>query len=403
MKIKTNEIIYREDLYPRFKPNQATIQKYSDSVEYLPPIKLNQNKILIDGFHRWKAFMLAGHTEIPYEEVHTESEKELKKLAYQLNSNHGLQLSVDEKRRFAIDMIGDMRVEDIAKILGLNISRVNELTRDKREDLKQQRDRKIVDLYLKAYNTQQTISDILGVDQATIARIIDNMQNTIIGKMHKDFKPYLYNIWNLQKQDNDRKYFGAFPEVFMENLLYYHTEPLDIVFDPFGGGGTTIDVCKSMFRRYYVSDRVVTPGRENEILQHDINNGLPENLPKPKLAFIDPPYWRQAEGKYSQDAEDLGNMSLDDFNESMLCLFNSLSERGVKYIAVVIQPTQYKNGFDWVDHIFYFNEMLSDYKICMRYILPYSTEQYKPQVINKAKERNECLSLNRDLVVWKIK
>ena len=52
----------------------------------------------------------------------------------------------------------------------------------------------------------------------------------------KDFKPLLYNIWNTPKQDNDRKHFGAFPVVFMENLLYYHTDPSDIVYDPFGGG-----------------------------------------------------------------------------------------------------------------------------------------------------------------------
>ena len=58
MNIKTTDIIYREDLYPRFQPNQTIIQKYSDSIEHLPPIKLDQHNILIDGFHRWKAFQL---------------------------------------------------------------------------------------------------------------------------------------------------------------------------------------------------------------------------------------------------------------------------------------------------------------------------------------------------------
>jgi ParB-like chromosome segregation protein Spo0J len=65
---------FRQDLYPRFEPNQALIQKYSDSIGFLPPIKINQHNILIDGFHRWKAYQLAGLAEIPCEVTETASE-----------------------------------------------------------------------------------------------------------------------------------------------------------------------------------------------------------------------------------------------------------------------------------------------------------------------------------------
>lgn len=41
----------------------------------------------------------------------------------------------------------------------------------------------------------------------------------------------------------------------MDNLLYLYTEPFDVVVDPFAGGGSTIDVCRKRFRRYWVSDR----------------------------------------------------------------------------------------------------------------------------------------------------
>ena len=152
-KIKASEIVYREDLYPRFEPSQATIQKYSDSTDHLPPIKLNQNNILIDGFHRWKAFMLAGINEIPYETIETESEKELKKLAYQLNSNHGLQLKNDEKKRFAQEMYGEMTVKAMANVLGVSEKSIERWTSTQAEAVKAERDRKIVDLYLKAKMT----------------------------------------------------------------------------------------------------------------------------------------------------------------------------------------------------------------------------------------------------------
>ena len=400
--MKLSDIVYREDLYPRFEPNQATIQKYSDSIDYLPPIKVNQNNILIDGFHRWKAFQLSGRVDIPHEVIQTESEKDLKRLAYQLNSNHGLQLSNDEKRRYAQEMYGDMTVKALSDVLGVSEKSIQRWTETQAKAAKEERDRRIVELYLRAWNTQESIADVLGVDsKQTVSNIVDSSKKRQLSEFGQAFTPLLYNLWNLPKQDNDRKHFGAFPVAFMQNVLHYHTEPLDIVFDPFGGGGTTADVCKQMFRRYYVSDRKVIPGRESDIREHDIKDGLPEDMPKPALAFLDPPYWAQAEGMYSDDAEDLGNMTLEQFNESMTALLKALEDRKVERIAAVIQPTQYKNEWTWTDHVFDFDKMLTKYRIEARYILPYSTQQYLPQMVNKAKEENICLSTYRDLIVWR--
>jgi DNA modification methylase len=218
----------------------------------------------------------------------------------------------------------------------------------------------------------------------------------------QNFEPYLYNIWKQKNQDNNNEdHFGSFPLTYMKNLLYYHTEPLDIIFDPFAGGGTTVDTCKEMFRRYYCTDRKVRAGREKEIKKHDIKEGLPDNLPKPDLTFLDPPYWKQAEGKYSNSEDDLGNMKLNEFYESIQKLFNQLVDRGSKKIALVIQPTQYANDFNFEDHVMKFNQMLSNkYEIEMRYILPYSTQQYNAQMVEKAKEKKECLALHRDLIIW---
>ena len=41
----------------------------------------------------------------------------------------------------------------------------------------------------------------------------------------------------------------------VDNLLYLFTEPFGIVVDPFGGGASTITVCKKRMRRYWVSER----------------------------------------------------------------------------------------------------------------------------------------------------
>jgi len=189
----------------------------------------------------------------------------------------------------------------------------------------------------------------------------------------------------------------------MENLLYYQTKPLDIIYDPFAGNGTTVDICKKWFRRYYCSDLIVKPGREKDILQHDIKSGIQDDLQKPNLVFLDPPYWKQAEKMYSDLDTDLGNMDLDLFNKTMELFLNEVKKRKIEKVAIVIQPTQYKNNFCWTDHIFDFNSMLPDYEIKTRYILPYSTQQYNAQMVEKAKELNQCLCLHRDLVVWGLK
>ena len=176
MKIKTSEVVFRDDLYPRFQPNQAIIEKYSDSIEFLPPIKLDQHKILIDGFHRWKAFQLAGVLEIPFEEINVASEKELKKLAYQLNSNHGLQLSSDEKKRYAQEMFGDLTIKEMASLLGVSEQSIQRWTKTQAEALKAERDRKIIELYLKAWNTQESVAEVIGVGVSTINDIINKFE-----------------------------------------------------------------------------------------------------------------------------------------------------------------------------------------------------------------------------------
>jgi len=68
------------------------------------------------------------------------------------------------------------------------------------------------------------------------------------------------------------------PPQVVENLLWFYTEPGDIVFDPFAGGGTTIDVAKRMGRRVWSSDRKPsTPTLP--IHQHDITTGWPDGAP----------------------------------------------------------------------------------------------------------------------------
>ena len=246
--------------------------------------------------------------------------------------------------------------------------------------------KRTVNRYIRAYkDKEEDIKKIWGHDKSgTLATQINEYK--------------IYNIWNLLPGDKD--YFGHFPSMYMKNLLHKHTDENDLVYDPFAGAGTTIDICKEMNRQYYCSD--LNPQRD-DISQWDIGMGLPSDLPKIDFVFLDPPYWIQAEGMYSEDKCDLGNMALEDFYMNMEYLLDELKRVQAPRIAIVIQGTQYKNNMHYEDHFAEFHTMLyKKYKIEMRYILPYSTQQYNAQMVIRAKEENKCLVLHRDLTIWRI-
>ena len=102
----------------------------------------------------------------------------------------------------------------------------------------EERNRRIIELYLRAVNTQEAIAEAVGITQKAVSNIIEGFSKNATcreitkkwnlpasDKDHDSTQPYLYNIWNQKDQDNAVKHFGAFPEVYMENLLYYYTEP----------------------------------------------------------------------------------------------------------------------------------------------------------------------------------
>ena len=50
---------------------------------------------------------------------------------------------------------------------------------------------------------------------------------------------------------------------------------------------------------------------EEKVHKCDIKDGVPKDLPSPKLVFLDPPYWKHAEGKYSNDPDDLAKHAIE--------------------------------------------------------------------------------------------
>ena len=407
MKQQIKDIIIRMDLYPRFEVNPRKVEEYAENIEKLPPVLTNQNNILIDGLHRLKAHRQVGLKEIEVIVEKTASENDLYLRAIETNAKHGLQLSYKDKKSIAVTLYDSKNREQIIKSLSISGSCFDKWTQNKRQQMEEELKEKINNLYLKC-KTQQEISKEVNLSEARISQILKKFLNNNKFTEIKDFKPFLFNIWNPPK-DNQITYFGNNPQSFTENLLYCYTKPFDVVYDPFAGGGPTIDACKKFLRRYYVADRKPIPSREEEIRKQDIKDGLPKDLPgNIKLVFLDPPYWKQAENQYSKDKEDLANMSLNDFYNTLMNFLKQVKKKLAKdgVIALIMSATQWKmENYQRIDHAFEITKQIEQlgFEIEQRIICPYSTEQYNARQVDIAKEKRIYLNLCRDLIIFKLK
>ena len=55
MKIKIEDIIIKDDCYPRFQINESIVREYAENIDVLPTICINTDNILIDGRLRLEA------------------------------------------------------------------------------------------------------------------------------------------------------------------------------------------------------------------------------------------------------------------------------------------------------------------------------------------------------------
>ena len=343
-------------------------------------------------------------------------EVELLRLAIQANSKHGWQLNEKDKKAAALRLYASatgITKDEIAATLSVNKRSVQRYLSDIDKQVRQQQKQQVLDLYMSCH-TQHEIADKLNIPQQTTADTIktvtENGQlshfgNSLAFDKDQDFTPPLYDIWNFGKLSNDVSHFGNSEQRIVDNLLYLYTDPLDIVVDPFAGGGSTIDVCLKRLRRYYVSDRKPIPARADQIRPLDVVQSLPDlgsRWSEVSLTYLDPPYWRQSLNKYSQDAEDLANMSLEDFTDNLAKVVQGIGKKQSKgVIALLIQPTMYAcvENKPTANHVMDLVKAVKmDLKTCIS--CPYSTEQYNSTQVEWAKDNNQLLCLTRQLIVW---
>ena len=394
MKVSIDEIQVLEEVYPRDSFDNETVNNYCMNVDKLPPIVVSNEKILIDGYHRLLAHKLAEKMDIEAEFMDVPRDRILWE-ATRLNSRHGKQLSRAEKRRLSRHFYENngCTQQAISDVLAVSPSTVSNWLTDLVQQAKEEQKRQITDLYLRCL-TQREIADKIGYSQRGVSETIQKVKSELLDNPIVPESRQLFNVWNFSGRE--KKYGldckGKIPGQIIENILYYYTAPFDIVVDPMVGGGTTIDVCKVMYRRYRAYD--IKPLRD-DIASHDIRNGFPDECKNCDLIFLDPPYYNgmddEAEcfkdlGEFYQFIGQLAKNSFKAIRENGIVslLMLSRDNKGHDTLSVKCAKIFLDTKFDCIDHI----------------SSPLTTQSASAQEVVTAKKNRRLLGRNRDLYIF---
>lgn len=405
MKIAIDKIKVSAESYPRESLDSETVNNYRLNLEHLPPIVLTKDLILVDGYHRLTAHKIANVSEIDVDEALLDiPESEIFAEAVRRNAFHGRPLSINEKRKAARRLFDNSHEEEsaIALMLGVGKSQIYEWTKDIRTQRKNERDQQILDLYLACY-TQEEIAEKVKISQKAVSNIIVDSKNSIGGKITTPDSLQYYNVWNFGQCDERygiKGFPGRIPGQIIENLLYYYTEPFDLVVDPMTGSGTAIDVCKAFYRRYLAYD--IKPVRQ-DIKPHDIRQGFPEKAKGCQLIFLDPPYWRLKNTEYAEESISAGSYTdwLVFISELASLCHNTL--KAGAFVAFLIEPF-----FDRETEKHFVDLAIDSYNLFIKHNLvevqrisvplPVSTISINDQKYGTS--NHILLDLNRDLLVF---
>jgi len=354
MKIQIAKIHLDKALYPRDDLDNPTVSRYRLALDLLPPIKVWQegkdNYILVDGYHRLVAHQIEGQKEIeanvldiPKEEIMLEAVK--------LNAKHGLQLDSNEKTRLAIMLFeeyeGKITETQIAQMLSISQSTISNWLKVPKHKKDEERKIEALDKYLNylSYPSQDSVAIDLGVTDKTIS----NWLRAFINSNKITDAPetlQLTTIWDFPRCDPQYgiDYPGRMPGQVVENLLWYYTNPFDIVLDPTAGGGTTLDVCRQYYRRYIGYD--LNPIEAKGIRYNNALEGIPLKDSLCDFILFDPPYWNQK--KYTEHKDDLSNLQIEGFLEAVEKVFvesKRLLKNGGKVAFIISGENNKEVGF----------------------------------------------------------
>ena len=451
-KIKIEQIKIDKTIYPRQQQDSRLIKEFADAMRggaVFPPIILEEKSHrLLDGLHRLKAAESIGCYEIDATLQKIPENICPKLFCLSLSSKHGLRPSGKEKEIAAqeqylafpgtpnkkiAEMLG-VSEETIAKYLESLIAKHEENVRsvilrlDKLGWTQEEIAAKLQELWPEAKGTSQdSISNLLreNLNSGFLVKIDLRLPAEEIAKrlglpeilawaikldgkkdMERmeilDINIQPYDVWNFGSCHElfGFEYPGRIPGQILAHVLYFFTNPGDLVLDPMAGSGTTQDACLVMGRKCYAYD-IENSGQRPDVILHNLKNGWPDRIKKARFIFWDPPYFQKKDSDYATGS--ISNLSRIDylkFFKSSLQEASSVVKKGTKLGLLM---SDFDDLTDSTAGIFIWDyaDILrnSEWKLKRQIQIPLSTQQVHPDIVLKFRESKRLARLERYLII----
>jgi hypothetical protein len=450
-------VVWDPRIYPRQKWSTATIERYAEALEAgdeFPPLVLEQGTSrLLDGKHRLEAYKKAGRAEIAVDWHAVPEGSSPKRYAARLSARHGDRMSNADLKALALEECeADPKAFDVKsfmKEMGVGESTVYDWVGHILSREKEQRQWSAVRLAMLGW-TQQEIGDLLGVSRQTITEDAKNSGSGVSGiralakdrvERHEiarrfnlpptlveavvlsgqddaarlkrlDIKVQPYDVWQFPGCHDlmGDAHPGRIPGELLCHVLYFLTDPGDLVVDPMAGSGTTLDACLLMGRKARGYDIDARHGRV-DVEPHDLTQGWPESVARARLVFWDPPYFSKMDStQIGPDGYIDGSVSKldpDGYLKFFAERFVQLAEtvRLGTQLAFLMSDWDPENAKDHYDHpgiyLWDYADLLRDagWKLTRQIQVPLSTQQVHPDIVNKFRASRRLARLERYLLI----
>lgn len=221
-----------------------------------------------------------------------------------------------------------------------------------------------------------------------------------------------YDVWNFTSCHTlmGTAHPGRIPGELVSHVLYFFTEPGDLVVDPMVGSGTTLDACLLMGRRCRGYDIDLRHGRV-DIEHHDLSDGWPETVKGASLVFWDPPYFSKMDrsniGKNGYIEGSISGMAPAEYLSWLEDRFKelyALTRPGTK-LAFLMSDWDPENAKKFNNspgiYVWDYSDRLrkAGWKLLRQIQCPLSTQQIHPGIIIKFRESKRLARLVRYLIV----
>jgi hypothetical protein len=194
--IKVEDVIFHKPYYTRTESKSSQrAQEYALSIAdgNFPPILVNQENKLLDGWHRWQGHKLAGLETIDVIVLNTEGMDDfvIRRKAARNNSRHGLpqtesevKKAIRDEYRHKVEGLDTAGRAALKKEMSADYSRsikfVTDATKKIDKDLKKELRETAFNMWMSCHS-QQEIAEEIGYSRQAIGEFEDSLRNAING------------------------------------------------------------------------------------------------------------------------------------------------------------------------------------------------------------------------------